>query len=168
MGAYYPGITDEQADLIRNSRVFFVASVDPSLGAGPHGIGPVNVSPRGGVPLHIVSPTRVAFLDYPGSGNESARHAEASGPVTVMVCSFEGENAAIVRLYGKARATPVAQSPLAATLLGEVSPDLQRPRQVIEVEIERTSTSCGYGVPVMDFVRDRGREGRGKRYKARG
>lgn len=168
MGAYYPGITDEQADLIRNSRVFFVASADPGLGTGPHGIGPVNVSPRGGVPLHIVSPTRVAFLDYPGSGNESARHATAGGPVTVMVCSFEGENAAIVRLYGKARATPAAQSPLAAKLLGEVSPDLQRPRQVIEIEIERTSTSCGYGVPVMEFVRDRDSEGRGKRYKARG
>ena len=71
-----------------------------------HGIGPVNVSPKGGVPLHIVSPNRVAFVDYVGSGNETARHALADGPITVMVCSFEAEHAAIVRLYGIAHITP--------------------------------------------------------------
>src|SRR5215813_4955593 len=117
MGAYFSSITEEQAALIRASRVFFVASVDPTLALGPHGVGPVNVSPRGVEALHILSPTRVAFLDHPGSGNETARHSAAGGPITLMVCSFEGENAAIVRLYGKAKATPIAESPLAATLL---------------------------------------------------
>src|SRR5689334_6187832 len=113
MGAYYSSITEEQAELIRTSRLFFVASADPGLAKGPHGIGPVNVSPRGGVRLHIVSPERVAFLDFPGSGNETTRHSAAGGPVTVMVCSFEGENAAIVRLYGTAKATPISDSGLA-------------------------------------------------------
>jgi pyridoxamine 5'-phosphate oxidase-like protein len=164
IGAYYSSITEEQAELIRASRLFFVASADPGFAKGPHGIGPVNVSPRGGVPLHIVSPGRVAFLDYPGSGNETARHSAAGGPVTVMVCSFEGENAAIVRLYGKAMPTPIADSALAPVLLEDAPPD-SRPRQVIEVEIESTMTSCGYGVPVMGFLRDRGSEDRGRRYK---
>ncbi len=168
MGAYYPGITDEQADLIRSARLFFVASADPTLGAGPHDIGPVNVSPRGVTQLHIVSPRRVAFLDYPGSGNELARHAKAGGPFTVMVCSFEAENAAIVRLYGRARVTPVAESPLGPTLLAQVDPGLQRPRQVVEIDVERTATSCGYGVPVMEYVRDRAATDRGRRYKAGG
>lgn len=165
MGAYFPGITEEQADLIRNSRLFFVASVDPSLDAGPHDIGPVNLSPRGVTPLHIVSPQCVAFLDYPGSGNELARHSKAGGPITVMVCSFEAQNAAIVRLYGTARVTPAAESPLAQTLLAKVDPELQRPRQVVEIDIERTSTSCGYGVPIMEYVRDREAGDRGRRYK---
>ena len=163
MGAYYSTITEEQAGLIRASRLFFVASADPAHAQGPHGIGPVNVSPRGGA-LHIVSPQRVAFLDDPGSGNETARHSAAGGPVTLMVCSFESENAAIVRLYGRAKATPIASSPLAAVLLEERPPD-SRPRQVIEVEIESTMTSCGYGVPVMDFVRERGVGDRGRKYK---
>src|SRR5689334_21924246 len=132
MGAYYSSITEEQAELIRTSRLFFVASADPGLAKGPHGIGPVNVSPRGGVRLHIVSPERVAFLDFPGSGNETTRHSAAGGPVTVMVCSFECENAAIVRLYGTANATPIADSALARVLLGDAPPD-PRPRQVIEV-----------------------------------
>jgi len=162
MAAHYSAITEEQAELIRASRLFFVATADPGLVQGPQGIGPVNVSPRGGR-LHVVSPQRVAFLDDPGSGNETARHSAAGGPVTMMVCSFD-ENAAIVRLYGQAKATALADSSLAPLLLEDRPPD-SRPRQVIEVEIESTMTSCGYGVPVMEFVRDRGAKDRGRKYK---
>jgi hypothetical protein len=38
-------------------------------------------------------------------------------------------------------------------------------RQVIEIQIESTMTSCGYGTPVMAFVRDRRVADRGRRYK---
>ena len=165
MATYYSSITDEQVDLIRQSKVFFIASVDPTLASGLKGGGPVNLSPRGGVPLHVLSANRVAFLDYPGSGNEMARHSAAGGPVTVMVCSFEAENAAIVRLYGTARVSPLADSPLKELLLQSPYEDLKVPRQVIEIEVESTVTSCGYGVPVMNFVRDRRATDRGRRYK---
>ncbi len=165
MATYYASITDEQADLIQQAKVFFIASVEPTLSPGPKGIGPVNLSPRGGVPLHVVSPNRVAFLDYPGSGNETARHSAAGGPVTVMVCSFEAENAAIVRLYGKAHVMSLDESPLKEMLVQHSFADLKLPRQVIEVEIESTATSCGYGVPVMDFAHDRHATDRGRRYK---
>lgn len=165
MATYYPVITDEQAALIRNSVVFFVATADLGLADGPNGAGPVNLSPRGGVPLHILAPDRVAFLDYAGSGNETARHTAAGGPITVMVCSFEEENAAIVRLYGKARVTPLSDSPIADLLLQQAAGELtSQPRQVIEIEVKRTMTSCGYGVPVMSFVRDRRVSDRGRRY----
>src|SRR3954471_24859276 len=100
MATYYPSITNEQAELIRSADLFFVASADPRLATGPNEVGPVNVSPKGGVPLHILGPNRVAYLDYPGSGNETARHCAAGGPITVMVVSFEGGDAAIVRLFG--------------------------------------------------------------------
>ena len=78
MATYYPSITDDQAALIRNAPLFFVAS------ALAKGIDPINLSPKGGVPLHVIDPNR-AFLDYLGSGNETARHATAGGPITVMV-----------------------------------------------------------------------------------
>ena len=42
----------------------------------------------------------------------------------VMVCSFEEENAAIVRLYGTASATPLEQSPLASLLAGQPAAEL--------------------------------------------
>ena len=80
MATYYPSITDDQAALIRNAPLFFLASADPALDPGPEGIGPVNLSPKGGVPLHIIDPNRVAFLDYLGSGNETARHADGRRP----------------------------------------------------------------------------------------
>ena len=89
MATYHPSITDEQAALICNATMFFVASADPQLARGPDDVGPVNVSPKGGVTLHIVDRNRVVYLDYRGSGNETARHCTAGGPITVMVCSFE-------------------------------------------------------------------------------
>jgi hypothetical protein len=166
MATFYPWITDEQAELIRSASLFFVASADPQLEHGPQGEGPVNVSPRGGVPLHILAPNRVAFLDYAGSGNETARHSLAGGPITVMVCSFGSEDAAIVRLYGRAKVTPLADSPLAELLLAHPAEDIKLPmRQVVEVEIDNTMTSCGYGVPIMSFEQDRTIANRGRRYK---
>lgn len=166
MATYHASITDEQADLIRSATLFFVASADPDLARGPHDVGPVNVSPKGGVPLHILDRTRVAYLDYRGTGNETARHCTAGGPITVMVCSFEEDEAAIVRLFGKARVTPLADSPLAELLIGQSTAELKGPpRQVIEVEVESTMTSCGYGVPVMSLVRQRRTVDRGRRYK---
>jgi hypothetical protein len=116
------------------------------------------------VTLHLLSENRVAYLDTNGSGNETARHASAGGPVTVMVCSF-GADAAIVRLYGHARVVPLAQSALAQVLAGEARHLMSSPRQVIEVDVERTMTSCGYGVPVMEVVRERQRADRGRRFK---
>lgn len=166
MATYHPSITDEQAALIRSAAMFFVASADPKLACGPNEVGPVNVSPKGGVALHILDRNRVAYLDYRGSGNETARHCTAGGPITVMVCSFEEEDAAIVRLFGRARVTPLAESPLAQRLLEQPFTDLKgAARQVVEVEIEKTMTSCGYGVPVMKFARQRRTVDRGRRYK---
>lgn len=165
MATYYPEITDAQAKLIRSCALFFVATADPTL-ARDGEVGPVNVSPRGGVPLHILNRNRVAFLDYAGSGNETARHTRAGSPITLMICSFDEADAAIVRLYGQAIITPLAQSPLADQLLQAGAPDLHaKPRQVIEVHIDKTSTSCGYGVPVMQLVRQRRRDDRGRGYK---
>ena len=167
MATDHQAITHEQADLIRNAHLFFVGSADPTLMAGPAGVGPVNRSPKGGVPLHVLGPNKVAYLDYVGSGNETARHAAAGGPITVMVCSFEEENAAVVRLYGKATVTPLEESTIAELLL-EHSDDEEiglKKRQVIEIDVESTVTSCGYGVPVLNYVKQRTIADRGRAYK---
>jgi hypothetical protein len=168
MGTSFDHITDEQADLIRNSPVFFVASVAADLSKGPEGQGPVNLSPKGGTPLHVISPNRVAYLDYTGSGNETGRHANVGGPITLMVMSMGAADAAIVRLYGHATVSGVEDSPLADVVLGETARDIELPvRQVVDVAVESTQTSCGYGVPVFEFVSQRVRSERGRRYKPR-
>jgi hypothetical protein len=96
-----------------------------------------------------------------------ARHSGAGGPVTIMVCSFGAEDAAIVRLYGKARVASLEDSPITSLLLERAADDIALPtRQIVEGDVERTNTGCGYGVPVMPFVRDRTRTDQGRKYKA--
>ena len=115
--------------------------------------------------LHQIDPRHVAYLDYPGSGNETARHAAAGGPITLMVCSFEPGDAAIVRLYGRARVMPLEECRYADALREGPEGAMLSPRQVVELAIETTMTSCGYGVPVMELVRERERADRGGRFK---
>ena len=158
-------ITEEQADLISSARVFFVASADPTLGEGPDGQGAVNLSPKGAADLQIIDSHTLAYFDYRGSGNETARHASAGGPVTVMVTSFD-EDAAIVRLYGRAVAKPLEESVLADQAEALRAVEMPTPeRQVIEISVEQTQTSCGYGVPIYEYRGDRNREQRGRRFK---
>ena len=159
-------ITAEQRALIEQSKLFFVASVAPDLADGPLGQGPVNLSPKGAALLQVLDERRVAYFDYRGSGNETASHADAGGPVTLMVMSMDGDDAAIVRLYGHARALPFEGSALAEQLTAEPPPDIGlAQRQVIEVTVERTQTSCGYGVPVFEYAGERVRAQRGRRFK---
>jgi predicted pyridoxine 5'-phosphate oxidase superfamily flavin-nucleotide-binding protein len=166
MGKLYDRITDKQRQLIEASPLFFVASVHPELSDTPSGAGPVNVSPKGGTRLHVLDPNRVAYLDYPGSGNETARHAAGGGPITAMVMSFGSEDAAIVRLYGRASVSPVDGSDLAERLLADPATHLaKKPRQVITIDVDRTQTSCGYGVPIYEYVGQRTSADRGRAYK---
>ena len=163
--SFHPQITDSQAALIERSRLFFVASVHPDLVESPKGEGPVNISPKGGCKLHIIDPNTVAYLDYPGSGNETASHIAAGGPVTLMVMSMEPEDAAIVRLYGRGFIETEA-SALFRRVAGEPAEHLaKKPRQVFKFVITKTQTSCGYGVPVYQFVEQRSKEQRGRAYR---
>ena len=165
MATCYTHITREQEALIRASRIFFVASVTPDLSVSADGAGPVNLSPKGGT-LHIVDPNRVAYLDHKGSGHETARHAIADGPITVMVMSMDGDDAAVVRLFGHATVCALEQSPLAPLFAQDQTNGIELPtRQTIEIAVERTQTSCGYGVPVYEFIAHRARSQRGRRYK---
>jgi Pyridoxamine 5'-phosphate oxidase len=166
LATYYSSITPEQAALIKHAPLFFVATAAPDFRATSDQVGPVNLSPKGGVPLHVIDDHRVAYLDYAGSGNETAEHLGAGSPITLMVCSFEEDSAAIVRLYGTARVVPIEHSEVAPLLLAHAAQELKLAmRQVIDVTVEKTGTSCGYGVPVMDFVRERGTRDRSRRYK---
>jgi hypothetical protein len=167
MATFYDSITDAQADLIRGAQVFFVATAAPDFVAGPDGSGPINLSPKGSSLLRVIDAQRVAYIDYAGSGNETARHIALGSPITLAICSFDAD-AAIVRLYGRATVMPIDRSALGAMLSAAVPPEDARPlrlRQVIDVRIDRTMTSCGYGVPLMTFAEDRAKSQRGRRFK---
>jgi hypothetical protein len=86
-----------------------------------------------------------------------------------MVMSMGREDAAIVRLFGHATVSPLEESPLADLVLEMPADNIELPaRQVVDIAVESTQTSCGYGVPVFEFVSQRMRSERGRRYKASG
>src|ERR1043165_6539927 len=87
-------IDPELAAWIGEQRVFFVASAP--LAAEGH----VNCSPKGSDTFRVLGPLEVAYLDFTGSGAETAAHLRENGRIVIMFCAFEGE-ARIVRLHGK-------------------------------------------------------------------
>jgi hypothetical protein len=69
-------------------------------------------------------------------------------------------------LFGKARVVSIEESELKDRLLSAPAEDIELPmRQVIDLAIESTQTSCGYGVPVFEYVAQRVRAQRGRRFK---
>jgi hypothetical protein len=134
-------ISPELEAFIKAQHVFFVATA-PSEG------GHINLSPKGLDTLRILSPTRIAYLDLTGSGNETAAHVGQNGRITLMFCAFAG-SPGIVRVYGRGRAVLPVDAEW-AELSASFSP-LPGARQVVIVEVERASRSCGFGVPRMSF-----------------
>jgi hypothetical protein len=132
----------------REQPMFFVATA-PS-GDGGH----VNLSPKGYDTLRVLAPDRVAYLDLTGSGVETIAHIRENGRVTLMACAFSG-NPRISRIYGRGSVHPLGSPEFDA--LAREFPELPGRRSIIEVAVERVSTSCGYAVPLMDLVEDRER-----------
>lgn len=143
----HPGITPELADWIQQQPLFFNATSPLS------GQGHVNLSPRGLDGLRVIDPNQVAILDMTGSGNETAAHLLENGRITIMFCAFEGEPM-ILRLFGEGEVILPGDEDWDE--LRQLFP--QNPvgvRQIFRVLVTRVQTSCGEGVPLMDFVAQR-------------
>ncbi len=146
MGRALDAISDELAAFLEAQPVFFVATAPAD--------GHVNLSPKGLDSLRVLDPRTVAYLDLTGSGVETIAHLRENGRITLMFCAFEG-NPNIVRLYGTGEVLPVGERDGDA-LLG-LFPGIAGARSVIRVALDRVSTSCGYGVPLMRYEGPRSR-----------
>jgi len=135
-------ITPEFRQFIEAQQVFFVATAPLS------GDGHVNLSPKGLDCLRVLSETQVAYLDLTGSGNETSAHVEENGRITFMFCAFAGPPT-ILRLYGRGR-TVLPGTARWQELIDQF-PQYPGTRQIIETDIHRAMTSCGFGVPLFDF-----------------
>jgi hypothetical protein len=146
MGKTFPSITDELAAFIRAQPVFFVATA-PLAEAGH-----VNLSPKGLDSFRVLSPTRVAYLDLTGSGNETSAHLAENGRVTFMFCAFQGAPR-ILRLFGRGRTVLPGDEEWG--VLRPLFPDFPGVRQIVAADVTRVQTSCGFGVPRMEFAGER-------------
>jgi hypothetical protein len=144
MSNWYQHITPELKDFIAEQKVFFVATAPTN--------GRINLSPKGMDTFRVLSPKRVIYLDITGSGNETAAHLLDNGRITILFCSFD-KTARIARLYGRGRPIHAADAHWREYL------ELFRPepgiRQIMEIDVESAMTSCGYGVPVMENLKER-------------
>lgn len=132
---------------VETQEMFFVATAAPE--------GRVNLSPKGLNTLRVIADDRIVWLNLSGSGNETAAHLRQSDRMTLMFCAFSGE-ALILRVYGRARTLHPRDSDFAG--LAEFFGPLAGSRQIFDLKIDLVQTSCGSGVPVMTFQRQRGDE----------
>jgi predicted pyridoxine 5'-phosphate oxidase superfamily flavin-nucleotide-binding protein len=144
MADFADHIDDKHAAFIAKQPVFFVATA--AEGAR------INLSPKGMDSFRVLGPTRVAYLDYGGSGNETNAHLAADGRITVMFCAFD-QPALIYRLYGRGRAVLPQDADwdaLAAHFTIE-----RGVRQIFDIAVESTQGSCGWAVPKMTLEAER-------------
>ena len=149
MAKVYDGIDDRLRDWLLAQPVLFVGTAP--LAADGH----VNVSPKGMAgTFAVLGPHRVAYLDYFGSGAETIAHVRENARIVIMACAFAGPPK-IVRLHGRGRAV-LAGDPEFAQLRPLFAKDREQgQRAVVVVDVERVADSCGYAVPLLDFVADR-------------
>ncbi len=122
--------------------VFFVASAP----TGADGF--VNCSPKGNDSLRAIDGRTLVYLDFVGSGTETIAHVKQNGRIVVMLCAFDGPPR-IIRVHG--RGEVIAPGAVDFEELLGLFPPQPGVRCLIRVHAERISSSCGYGVPLMDF-----------------
>ncbi len=146
MAKTFPEITADLNEFIQAQPLFFVATAP--LSGGGH----VNLSPKGLDCLRILGPNQVAYIDLTGSGNETSAHLLENGRITLMFCAFSGPPK-ILRLYGTG--TTVLPDTAEWAAIKPQFPDYPGMRQIILADIVRVQTSCGYAVPLMEYVSER-------------
>jgi len=144
MGKRYSEIPDQVRSFIEAQKIFFVATAAQD--------GRVNVSPKGMDSLRVLGPNRVVWLNYTGSGNETAAHVAESPRMTLMFCSFDSEPM-ILRLYGTAREIQTQDAEWEA--LHSLFLPLPGARQIFDMQVELVQTSCGFAVPFYEYQGER-------------
>jgi pyridoxamine 5'-phosphate oxidase-like protein len=147
MAKTFEGIDEKLGQWLDDQAVFFVATA-PS---GPEGH--INLSPKGvSGTFRILDPSTVAYLDITGSGIETVAHLRENGRIIIMFCAFSGPPR-IVRLHGHGTAALPGDADW-EELAARFAPQ-PGTRSIITVALERVSDSCGFGVPLMTYDRDR-------------
>src|SRR5258706_12030964 len=146
MGVIAAGIDAEVAAFLAKQKVYFVATAPLSAK------GRVNLSPKGMDSFRTLDPRTFAYLDLTGSGVETVAHLRENGRIVVMFCAFEGAPR-IVRLQGRGEALEPGDEGFDA--LRALFPALPGVRSIVRVSVDRVATSCGTGVPRMDFREER-------------
>jgi Pyridoxamine 5'-phosphate oxidase len=146
MGSIFPELNERLQEFIAQQKMFFVASAP--LAANGH----INVSPKGLDCLRILGPTTIAYVDFTGSGIETVAHLRENGRLTLMFCAFEGPPR-ILRLRGQGEA--IESNDAEWDHYFHKMPQHASARSIIVLHIEMIADSCGYGIPLYEYVGER-------------
>ncbi len=144
MAEFTEALNEKHIEMIGKQPIFFTATAAAD--------GRINLSPKGYDAFRILSPSRVAYLDLGGSGNETHAHLSVDGRITIMFCNFD-RPALILRIYGRGR--PVLPQDAEWEALAVHFTLLPGTRQIFVIEVESVQSSCGWGVPFMALERER-------------
>jgi hypothetical protein len=131
-------------EFIADQHLFFVGTAGKD--------GRVNISPKGMDSLRVIDSQKIVWLNYTGSGNETAAHVLECQRMTLMFCAFKGKPN-ILRIYGKATAIHPRDEEWEATL--RLFPKVPGARQIFSLTIESVATSCGFSVPLYEHTGER-------------
>jgi hypothetical protein len=145
MGTQYSKLKDKDIAFIQKQHLFYIAS-----SSGQE----VNLSPKGYDSIRVLNPNQILYLDYPGSGNRTARDIENNGEITMVFNSFEENEAKILRIFSKGKIIKKS-SPEFDEYLSKFELEKKFIRQFMLFQIYAVETSCGEAVPVMKFERRR-------------
>ncbi len=146
MGKTYECIDERLAVFIGKQKLFFVASAPLSEE------GHVNCSPKGGDSFRILDSKTVVYQDYVGSGAETIAHIRENGRIVLMFVALEGQPK-ILRLHGSA--TVLLPGDQEYESMATLFNNPCAKRSLIKTHVTRIQDSCGFGVPIYEFQKDR-------------
>lgn len=144
MGKQFSALRENHIKFIGDQKMFFVGTAASE--------GNVNLSPKGGDSLRVISSTKIAWLNLTGSGNETASHVLKNPRMTLMFCAFEGRPL-ILRAYGNAKV--LHQNDEGWEKACALFPHSIAVRQIYILDIHMVQSSCGMSVPYFTYESDR-------------
>lgn len=99
--------------------------------------------------LRVAGPNRVLWLNLTGTENETAAHLREAARMTLMWVSFD-RKPMVLRTYGTARAIHPHEGEWADC--AAALPPAPGARQYVDLAVDFVLTSCGFGVPLYEFV----------------
>lgn len=144
MAKLYESLNPDLTAFILRQKLFFVATTAPGAR--------INLSPKGLDSLRVLDAATLAYVDVTGSSAETAAHLKVDPRMTLMFCSFTADPL-LLRVYGHGESVLPGSARWAA--LAPLFPDYAGARQIVVLQVSSAQTSCGMGVPLMDYVGER-------------
>ena len=141
---WFDGLDESHLNFIAEQHMFFVATAAPE--------GRVNLAPKDADSLKVMSTNRIIWVNLTGAENETGAHWVESKRMTLMWCSFT-KTPMILRAYGQAVLIHPRDKAWDELIIH--FPKRIGSRQILDANIDFVLKSCGFGVPLYDFVGDR-------------